>query len=201
MFCPQCGKETAAGARFCGQCGEPLEAVAMTAPAVPSGGDSSVAEGVSAQGPPAGTGSATADIPASGTAGATGPRQAAGAGWETPAVGTQTGLQRNVAGLLCYVLGWLTGIIFYLVEKDPFVRFHAMQSILTFGGVSAVYIVISILHPIGLWRLWFLFHTLGTLLWLASVLLWVLLMVKAHQGERYKLPVVGDLAERYAGGR
>ena len=198
MFCSQCGKENAAGARFCGQCGEPLEAAA-TASAVPSGGDSSVAEGVSAQGPPAGTGPATAGPPASGAAGATGSRQAAGAGWETPAAGTQTGLQRNVAGLLCYVLGWLTGIIFYLVEKDPFVRFHAVQSVLTFGAFTAFYILISILLPIGLWRLWFLFHTLGTLLWLASVVLWVLLMVKAYQGERYKLPVVGDLAERYAG--
>ncbi|MGB9904406.1 MAG: DUF4870 domain-containing protein [Desulfotomaculales bacterium] len=108
-------------------------------------------------------------------------------------------MQRNVAGLLCYVLGWLTGIIFYLLEKDPFVRFHAVQSILTFGAFTAFSILISILLPLGLWRLWFFFHTLGTLVWLASVVLWVLLMVKAYQGERYKLPVVGDLAERYAG--
>ncbi|MGQ9825604.1 MAG: zinc-ribbon domain-containing protein, partial [Desulfotomaculales bacterium] len=170
MFCSRCGKETAAGARFCGQCGEPLEAAA-TASAVPSGRDSSVAEGVSAQNPPGGTGPSTAGPPASGAAGVTGSRQAAGAGWETPAAGTQTGLQRNLAGLLCYVLGWLTGIIFYLVEKDPFIRFHAVQSILTFGAFTAFYILISILIPLGLWRLWFLIHTLNTLVWLASIVL------------------------------
>ncbi|MCL6449240.1 MAG: zinc-ribbon domain-containing protein [Armatimonadetes bacterium] len=45
----------------------------------------------------------------------------------------------------------------------------------------------------------FVFHMLGNLLWLVSIVLWVFLMVKAYQGERYKLPVVGDLAERYAG--
>ncbi|MGQ9532798.1 MAG: DUF4870 domain-containing protein [Desulfotomaculales bacterium] len=120
-------------------------------------------------------------------------------GRAAPAAGTHTGLQRNVAGLLCYVLGWLTGIVFYLIEKDTFVRFHAMQSILTFGGLTAVYFVMVILFPAGLWRLWPVFHALGTLVWLASTVLWVLLMVKAYQGHRYKLPVVGDLAERYAG--
>ncbi|MGQ9498541.1 MAG: hypothetical protein ACUVSP_09715, partial [Desulfotomaculales bacterium] len=51
---------------------------------------------------------------------------------------TTSGLQKNVAGLLSYVLGWLTGIIFFIIEKDPFVRFHAMQSILTFGGLTGI---------------------------------------------------------------
>lgn len=171
MFCPKCGTESAAAARFCTHCGTPLAPLEDIAPAAAPAAES---------------------IPNPGQS---------DAGGGALAAGTTSGLQRNVAGLLCYVLGWLTGIIFYLVEKDPFVRFHAMQSILTFGGVTAVYIVIAILLPMGLWRLWFLFHTLGTLLWLASIVLWVLLMVKAYQGERYKLPVVGELAERYAGGR
>lgn len=170
MFCPQCGTENAAGARFCAGCGLPL---------APS--------------------EDTASAAAPATESARTSEQASGADRGVPVAGTTSGLQRNVAGLLCYLFGWLTGIIFFIIEKDPFVRFHAMQSILTFGGVSAVYILISILLPVGLWRLWFVFHLLGNLLWLASIILWVLLMVKAYQGERYKLPVVGDLAERYAG--
>lgn len=112
---------------------------------------------------------------------------------------TTSGLQKNVAGLLSYVLGWLTGIIFFIIEKDPFVRFHAMQSILTFGGLTGISIVLWIVLPLGLWRLWAVFHLLNTLVWLASLVLWVLLMVKAYQGERFKLPLVGDVAERYAG--
>ncbi|MCR4420131.1 MAG: DUF4870 domain-containing protein [Clostridia bacterium] len=112
--------------------------------------------------------------------------------------GTQTGLAPNLAGVLCYVLGWITGIVFYLVEKDPFVRFHALQSILTFGGITVLYLVVTVLLPAGLWPLWLLFRTLGVLIWLGSLVLWVLLMIKAYRGERYKLPLVGDLAERYA---
>ncbi|MGQ9712339.1 MAG: DUF4870 domain-containing protein [Desulfotomaculales bacterium] len=112
---------------------------------------------------------------------------------------TTSGLQKNVAGLLSYVLGWLTGIIFFIIEKDPFVRFHAMQSILTFGGLTGISIVLWVLFPLVLWRLWTVFHLLNTLVWLASLVLWVLLMVKAYQGERFKLPLVGDVAERYAG--
>ena len=48
----------------------------------------------------------------------------------------QPGMSENVAGLLCYVLGWLTGIIFFLIDKRPYVRFHAAQSIVMFGGTS-----------------------------------------------------------------
>ncbi|MGQ9712349.1 MAG: DUF4870 domain-containing protein [Desulfotomaculales bacterium] len=74
-----------------------------------------------------------------------------------------------------------------------------MQSILTFGGLTGISIVLWVLFPLVLWRLWTVFHLLNTLVWLASLVLWVLLMVKAYQGERFKLPLVGDVAERYAG--
>ncbi len=117
----------------------------------------------------------------------------------TPAAPAGTGLQKNVAGLLCYLLGWLTGIVFFIIEKDPFVRFHAMQSIITFGGLTGISIILSILTPLGLWRLWALVQVINFLLTSVSIVLWVLLMVKAYQGERFKLPVAGDLAERYAG--
>lgn len=110
---------------------------------------------------------------------------------------TSTGLQPNLAGLFSYVLGWLSGVIFFLIEKHPFVRFHAMQSILTFGGLTCVSIVLRlILAPL---RLWVVLDLLNSLVWLASLALWVLLMAKAYRGERFKLPLAGDLAERYAG--
>jgi len=62
-----------------------------------------------------------------------------------PATGTQSGLSENVAGLLCYVLGWVTGLIFYFIDKRPFVRFHAAQSIVVFGGLTIIRIVLSML--------------------------------------------------------
>jgi len=101
---------------------------------------------------------------------------------------TSTGLAENLAGLLCYLLGFITGIIFFVIEKEnKFVRFHAMQSMIVFGGLFVIQIVLSVL-PI-LWML-------GSLVGLAMLGLWIFLMLKAFQGEKYKLPIVGDLAEK-----
>lgn len=102
---------------------------------------------------------------------------------------TGMGLQPNVAGLLCYLAGWITGLIFFLMEKENrFVRFHAMQSLITFGSLMALYVILAIIPIVG----WVLLPLLG----LAQLGLWVLLMVKAHQGEMFKLPVIGDIAEK-----
>ena len=58
---------------------------------------------------------------------------------------TSTGIQANVAGLLSYVLGWLTGLIFFLIEKEnKFVRFHAAQSLVVFGALTVLQIAIGI---------------------------------------------------------
>ncbi len=104
---------------------------------------------------------------------------------------TSMGLEQNVAGLLCYVLGWITGLIFFLLEKDnKFVRFHAMQSILVFGGLTIIGIILGWIPILG----WIL----GALLSLLGLVLWILLMVKAYQNVMYKLPWVGDLAEKYS---
>ncbi len=101
---------------------------------------------------------------------------------------TSTGLDENIAGLLCYVLGWVSGIIFLLIEQDnKFVRFHATQSIIVFGIVTVAGIILSFVPFIG---------------WLVPAIffiLWVVLMVKAYQGTRYKIPWAGNLAERWAG--
>lgn len=102
---------------------------------------------------------------------------------------TSTGLNQNVAGFLCYLIGWITGLIFFLIEKEnKFVRFHAMQSMITFGGLTILFMVIGYVPLIG----WLLFPFLGLL----QLVLWILLMVKAYQGEYFKLPVVGDMAEK-----
>src|SRR6202050_3913198 len=67
----------------------------------------------------------------------------------SPAASTQSGLAENVAGLLCYVLGWITGLIFYLTDKRPFVRFHAAQSIVVFGALTIIRIIVGILFFTG----------------------------------------------------
>lgn len=114
---------------------------------------------------------------------------------------TSTGVEANVAALLSYVAGWITGLIFFLIEKDnKFVRFHALQSILVFGGLTVVFIVLSIISAIFMAvRLYFffpLFQALYALIWLLGLVVWIILMVKAYQGEFFKLPVVGDIAEK-----
>lgn len=115
---------------------------------------------------------------------------------------TATGLQPNIAGVISYLLGWITGLVFYLLEKDNrFIRFHAMQSILVFGSLTALSIIITILTGIfwAIGPLRFLTVILGiisTIIWIIGVVLWILLMVKAYQNETYKLPFFGELAEK-----
>ena len=102
---------------------------------------------------------------------------------------TSTGLDENIAGLLCYVLGWISGLVFILIEKEnKFVRFHAMQSIIVFGILNIAGIILGWIPFVGLF-LWPLISVLG-------LILWIVLMVKAYQGIMYKLPWAGDLAER-----
>ncbi len=102
---------------------------------------------------------------------------------------TSTGLQQNVAGLLCYVLGWVTGIVFLLLEKDNrFVRFHAVQSIVVFGALTVVDFVLNFIPIIG----WVIAWIIGVV----AIILWVVLMVKAYQGQMYKLPIAGNIAEQ-----
>ena len=104
--------------------------------------------------------------------------------------GTASGLDENVAGALAYALGWISGAAFLLTEPaNRFVRFHALQSILVFGGLSlAWFITLSI--PIIGWAVAFI------VIPIVSVVLWPLLMFKAYQGERFKLPFAGDIADQ-----
>lgn len=104
---------------------------------------------------------------------------------------TSTGLSRNVAGLLCYVLGFVTGIIFLIVEKENrFIRFHAYQSIFAFAALFILNLILTSIPFIG-WIVGILMAPLG-------IILWIVLMNKAYQGRYFKLPLVGDLAEKQA---
>jgi uncharacterized membrane protein len=103
---------------------------------------------------------------------------------------SSTGLEPNLAGLLAYVAGFVSGIALLVIEKhSPFVRFHALQSTAAFLLIAAVYVVVNTVPVLG--QLVTVF-----LLWPATVVLWLVLMFKAYQGERFKLPVVGEFAER-----
>jgi uncharacterized membrane protein len=102
---------------------------------------------------------------------------------------TSLGMEANVAALLSYLLGFITGIIFYVLEKEnKFVRFHAMQSIVTFGALFVLAVVIGLIPSLG-WAL-------VNLIWIVQIVLWIILMLKAYQGEQFKLPIAGDIAEK-----
>lgn len=111
---------------------------------------------------------------------------------------TAGGLADNVAGTLCYVLGFITGILFLVLapyNQNKFVRFHAFQSIF----LNAAWIVIWIVEMMMFTLLpWSLVSLLSMLLSLAFLGLWIFMLIKAYQGERFKLPIIGDLAEKQA---
>ncbi len=128
----------------------------------------------------------------------------------TPAGGTPApsgaqggGLTENTAATLCYALWWVTGLIFLLVDKRPYVKFHAAQSLVTFGALHVLTIVFGVFFGLGFSTMGF--HALGPalmllyLIRLGGVVLWIFLMIKASQGNKFKLPVAGDLAENIAG--
>ena len=95
--------------------------------------------------------------------------------------------------LLAYLLGILGGIIFYVISKDPYVRFHSMQSIFLSIAIAIVYGVLGIISVI----VPFMFALYG-LAGLGGLAVTIIMMLKAYNGERYKLPVIGDMAEKYA---
>jgi uncharacterized membrane protein len=108
---------------------------------------------------------------------------------------TSMNMEENIAGALCYVLGWITGIIFYILEKEnKTVRFHALQSIIVFLPLT---IIVGILQGILLF-IPFIGWAISGLIGLLMFILWLILMLKAYQGEKFKLPIVGDIAEKHA---
>jgi len=99
-----------------------------------------------------------------------------------------TGLSDNVAGALCYVLGWITGIIFLILEpNNKTIRFHAWRSIIVFGAVTVIYII------------FFWVPFLWWLIWVAGFILWIILIVMTYQNREIKIPIADELARKLAG--
>ena len=175
-FCGKCGGELLEGARFCNACGA--------------------------------------------TAAAPGPVPAAPAAAPEPGAVTSapaaagSGMTSNVAGLLAYVCGFITGIVFLVLEpynKDKFVRFHAFQSIFFNVLMIGFWIVWTILSMI-MWAIGYriLGYAIGSVIatgmslvslvvFLAFLITWVFLMIKAYNNQRFELPLIGKLAARQAG--
>ncbi len=138
-------------------------------------------------------------------AGAAGATSAPPPGYSAPQAAPvpAAGMEDNMAGALCYLLGFITGIIFLVIEpynKRPFVRFHAFQAILFSAGWIAISIALSIVFGIlGMASgMWVLFLPLRALIGLLGFLLWLFCMFKAYNREMYQLPIVGPIAAKQA---
>jgi uncharacterized membrane protein len=100
---------------------------------------------------------------------------------------THSGLKKETAAAVAYFLGPVTGVLMLLLEKDEFVRFHAMQSIVVFGGLFVISwllgatVILAVFIP---------------LITLVGFVLWLVLMYKALQGEKFQVPVVGKYVEK-----
>jgi len=107
------------------------------------------------------------------------------------------GMQPNIEAGLSYVLGWVTGLIFFLMEKqNRFVRFHAMQSILFFGGLTVIQIILNVFSHFPV--LGFFASLAGVAVGIIGFVGYIVLLINGFQGKYYKLPIVGDYAEKYA---
>jgi len=103
---------------------------------------------------------------------------------------SSTGLEENLAGVLCYLFWWVSGLIFAVLEtRSKFVRFHALQSIYFLGAINLSAIVLAWIPLIG--------TALSMVVWSIGVVLWIILMVKAYQGEMFKMPWAGAQAEAW----
>ena len=106
-----------------------------------------------------------------------------------PSSGSSDGLDPKVGGLLAYLFGFVSGIKLYLISKDPYIRFHALQSTIFFIAIWIAILVLTFIPVINL---------ITPILYLLEIVMWIVLMVKAYQGEKFKLPVIGDMAEERA---
>lgn len=98
-----------------------------------------------------------------------------------------TGLKKETAGALAYVLGPITGIIFLVIEKDPYVRFHAMQSIVVFVALFVLQVVLGLTIILAM---------LVPLVGLLSFVLWLICIYKAWQGVEWEVPFIGKFARQ-----
>ena len=98
-------------------------------------------------------------------------------------------MNENIVALIAYLFGWLSGLIIFLLEKESlFVRFHALQSLVFFGGMSLILGILGRIPVIG-----WVIAIIGGII---SFSFWIIGMIKAYRGELYRFPVVGDFAAR-----
>jgi uncharacterized membrane protein len=189
-FCGKCGANVPDGVGFCAKCGTPV-AAGQHAPA-------------QYQTPPP---------PAQ-------YQQAPGAPavqYQQPGAAPATaGLEENIAGALAYVLGWVTGIIFLIIDKRPSVRFNAAQAIVVFGGLGVVMFLISIVTGGGMmfggfggygfgadlgfrYMLAMIGGLVNMVLGLVTFILWLVLMFKAYQRQPFRVPIAAGIADSLAG--
>ena len=115
---------------------------------------------------------------------------------------TSTGVDARLSALLCYLAWWVSGVVFLVIEQEHrAVRFHAAQSVVLFGGFTAVIVLLTVASVAGLFISPTIFQAVwmfSYLVWLGAVLLWVLVLVKTFRGESWRVPFAGDLAARIA---
>ena len=123
---------------------------------------------------------------------------------------SSTGLDENIAALLSYIFGWVSGLVFFLIEKDSrLVRFHAMQSLLLNVAIAVIVIALLILFSVVLLiagqisgLVSTLFSLIATLIWfvfaIGILILLIMCLIKAYNRQYYKLPIIGNFAEKFS---
>jgi uncharacterized membrane protein len=123
---------------------------------------------------------------------------------------SSTGLDENIAALLSYVFGWVSGLVFFLIEKNSrFVRFHAMQSLILSGGFGIIMFILWFVAVVLSLIVGYASNLLGSLVWLLAMLLisvisigvligWIMCLIKAFNKEYFKLPFIGNYAEKFS---
>lgn len=114
-----------------------------------------------------------------------------------PASSGGSGLAPNVASLLCYLCTWVTGLIFLLIEKEnKDVKFHAWQAIFLGIAVFVAYLIIMVLGFIP--YLGIVAMILNLVVWVGFLVVWIIAMIKAYQGQKWLIPIIGPMAEQQA---
>ena len=113
------------------------------------------------------------------------------------------GMEENLAGLLCYLFGWVSGLIFLLIDKRPFVKFHGAQSIalslsffVVWVGFWVVTLVLGLITAMMHFPIGFLMAFLFPVVMLGFIITFIFCMYKAYQHEKFKLPIIGDIVEK-----
>lgn len=111
----------------------------------------------------------------------------------------RSNLNRNLVAALSYFLGFITGMVILIVEKeDKFVRFHAMQSTVVFVVLFVFNLVAGIIFK-NLGPLGFMAVVINSAVSVVALVVWMVSMVKAFSGQIFKWPIVGDFAEKHLG--